>query len=444
MRPCHTDTEQGAPPYAGGRVLDTDSAASPPRTSRPIARPASAAGARPISCGRCAGASRPTIRITCRSFPFPYYNRLTDATWPISRRFSTACRRCRGAEPARKRSPALSAARPRRGRGSPQPPLPGPWRADPAKDAAWNRGAYLVATIGRCGECHTPRNWLGAPDPRSLPRRRAAATPAGRPGAEHHPRPESRDRQLEHRRHRHGADRRPDARISTRSAAAWPRSSRTPPADEEDRRAIAVYLQSRAPDVRDRCGRDRSSRLEWRALSGLDGSVATSYDARAPDAAIDRVVARGGRRSGRFGARNGAAAPLSSATGGAARGAGIGARAIREELGPFRPDRAGAVGRRRLGAYQAGAYAALEHSGVRPNWIAGTAIGAINAAIIAGNLPHERVSRLRRFWQELSRRPRAASGWVRAGVRRWLDGRLGTDRLAMRRADAERGRARRR
>ena len=52
-----------------------------------------------------------------------------------------------------------------------------------------------------------------------------------------------------------------------------------------------------------------------------------------------------------------------------------------------------------LGAYQAGAYAALETGGIRPNWIAGTAIGAINAAIIAGNLPHERVLRLRRFWQ---------------------------------------------
>ena len=50
-----------------------------------------------------------------------------------------------------------------------------------------------------------------------------------------------------------------------------------------------------------------------------------------------------------------------------------------------------------LGAYQAGAYAALESCGVRPNWIAGTAIGAINAAIIAGNLPHERVFRLRQF-----------------------------------------------
>jgi len=57
-----------------------------------------------------------------------------------------------------------------------------------------------------------------------------------------------------------------------------------------------------------------------------------------------------------------------------------------------------------LGSYQAGAYAALENCGVRPNWIAGTAIGAVNAAIIAGNLPHERSLRLRQFWQELSRR----------------------------------------
>ena len=45
-----------------------------------------------------------------------------------------------------------------------------------------------------------------------------------------------------------------------------------------------------------------------------------------------------------------------------------------------------------LGSYQAGAYAALEKCGVRPNWIAGTAIGAVNAAIIAGNLPHEHSS----------------------------------------------------
>ena len=56
-----------------------------------------------------------------------------------------------------------------------------------------------------------------------------------------------------------------------------------------------------------------------------------------------------------------------------------------------------------LGAYQAGAYAGLEQCGVRPNWLAGTGIGAVNAAIVAGSLPHERVARLRYFWQELSR-----------------------------------------
>ena len=33
---------------------------------------------------------------------------------------------------------------------------------DPDKDADWNRGAYLVEGLGHCGECHTPRNWLGA------------------------------------------------------------------------------------------------------------------------------------------------------------------------------------------------------------------------------------------------------------------------------------------
>src|SRR5436309_6857243 len=70
-----------------------------------------------------------------------------------------------------------------------------------------------------------------------------------------------------------------------------------------------------------------------------------------------------------------------------------------------------------LGAYQAGAYSALESCGVRPNWIAGTAIGAVNAAIIAGNLPHERIFRLRQFWQELGRRV-ALRG--RRRLPRWL------------------------
>jgi NTE family protein len=57
-----------------------------------------------------------------------------------------------------------------------------------------------------------------------------------------------------------------------------------------------------------------------------------------------------------------------------------------------------------LGAYQAGAYEALCDAGHMPSWVAGTSIGAINAAIIAGNPPEQRASRLREFWQRVSSR----------------------------------------
>jgi NTE family protein len=50
-----------------------------------------------------------------------------------------------------------------------------------------------------------------------------------------------------------------------------------------------------------------------------------------------------------------------------------------------------------LGAYQGGVYEALAEADIHPNWIAGISIGAINAAIIAGNPPNSRVDRLREF-----------------------------------------------
>ena len=42
---------------------------------------------------------------------------------------------------------------------------PGPFQPDPSRDATWNRGAYLVTAVVHCGECHTPRNFLGAVEP---------------------------------------------------------------------------------------------------------------------------------------------------------------------------------------------------------------------------------------------------------------------------------------
>jgi NTE family protein len=55
-----------------------------------------------------------------------------------------------------------------------------------------------------------------------------------------------------------------------------------------------------------------------------------------------------------------------------------------------------------LGSYQAGAYQALCHFDFEPEWIAGISIGAINAAIIAGNPREKRVERLKEFWEMVS------------------------------------------
>jgi NTE family protein len=52
-----------------------------------------------------------------------------------------------------------------------------------------------------------------------------------------------------------------------------------------------------------------------------------------------------------------------------------------------------------LGAYQAGVFEALAERGIEPDWLVGTSIGAINAALIAGNRPKDRIERLRQFWQ---------------------------------------------
>jgi NTE family protein len=58
-----------------------------------------------------------------------------------------------------------------------------------------------------------------------------------------------------------------------------------------------------------------------------------------------------------------------------------------------------------LGAYQAGVYQALAEANLHPDWVAGISIGAINAALIAGNPPEKRVERLRQFWETVSAPP---------------------------------------
>ena len=85
-----------------------------------------------------------------------------------------------------------------------------------------------------------------------------------------------------------------------------------------------------------------------------------------------------------------------------------------------------------LGAYQAGVFEGLAEGGIEPDWVAGISIGAINAALIAGNAPAQRVERLREFWDTVTTPPllpatpaawqagaalgpaRAALGWIEA------------------------------
>jgi NTE family protein len=64
-----------------------------------------------------------------------------------------------------------------------------------------------------------------------------------------------------------------------------------------------------------------------------------------------------------------------------------------------------------LGAYQAGVYEALNAAGLEPDWVAGISIGAINAALIAGNAPEKRVEKLKAFWDGVT----AHSAWAFLG-----------------------------
>jgi mono/diheme cytochrome c family protein len=159
---CHTDRKHGGRPYAGGRALDTPFGTILTPNITPD---------RQTGIGRW----RPTdFRKAMRwgvapddshylpAFPFAYYNRLTERDLDDLEAFLDTVPAVSQANRAGDRAWFAAA------RGAiavAASPFPGPWLPDRAGDAVADRGAYLAATIGRCGGCHTPRNWLGAPDP---------------------------------------------------------------------------------------------------------------------------------------------------------------------------------------------------------------------------------------------------------------------------------------
>jgi NTE family protein len=68
-----------------------------------------------------------------------------------------------------------------------------------------------------------------------------------------------------------------------------------------------------------------------------------------------------------------------------------------------------------LGAYQVGVYEALHEAGIAPKWVIGTSIGAINAALIAGSKPEDRLEKLCEFWSRVQN-----DQFVPGGLPAWL------------------------
>jgi len=71
-----------------------------------------------------------------------------------------------------------------------------------------------------------------------------------------------------------------------------------------------------------------------------------------------------------------------------------------------------------LGAYQVGVYQALHEAGIEPDWVIGTSIGAINAALICGNRPEHRLDRVNAFWRQLEQQGRSRASSIRSASAR--------------------------
>jgi mono/diheme cytochrome c family protein len=158
---CHTDSEHGGWAYAGGRALATPFGAfySPNITPDPetgIGRWSEAQFLRALREG-----VRPDGANLYPVFPYTSFTKIADgdarAIWAY----------LSSLPPVREANRGQDLSFPYSWR-----PLltlwkwlffePGPFRLDPQRSALDNRGAYLVNALAHCGECHTPRNWLGA------------------------------------------------------------------------------------------------------------------------------------------------------------------------------------------------------------------------------------------------------------------------------------------
>jgi len=159
---CHTEEAKDAVPYAGGRALETPFGTffGPNITPHPqagIGRWSEADFVRALREGR-----RPDGAHYFPAFPYPSFTIIADADlrdlWAYLRSLAPSSRASRPHELG-----FLFRWRFSIGVWKWLFFSPGAFVPDASRPAQLNRGEYLVRALGHCGECHTPRNFLGGP-----------------------------------------------------------------------------------------------------------------------------------------------------------------------------------------------------------------------------------------------------------------------------------------
>ncbi|MCC6211735.1 MAG: c-type cytochrome [Burkholderiales bacterium] len=159
---CHTEKKEGAVPYAGGRALHTPFGTfyGPNLTPHPDAGLGKWSEADFVRAMR--EGLRPDGAHYFPAFPYPSFTRVTDADlrdlWAYLRALPPNARPNQAHELRFPFGFRFVLAGWKWLYFS-----PGAFRDEPGRGAALNRGAYLVQALGHCGECHTPRNFLGGP-----------------------------------------------------------------------------------------------------------------------------------------------------------------------------------------------------------------------------------------------------------------------------------------
>jgi mono/diheme cytochrome c family protein len=157
---CHTDEKNHGAPLAGGRALRTPFGIfyAPNITPDPdtgIGRWSEADFIRAMRQGLS-----PAGDHYYPAFPYTSYTRLTDADLRALKTYLFSLKPVR--QPNRPHElPWYLRWRSLLGIWKALLFRPGPFQGQPDQSATWNRGAYLVTAAAHCGECHTPRHFLG-------------------------------------------------------------------------------------------------------------------------------------------------------------------------------------------------------------------------------------------------------------------------------------------